>query len=41
VNRIMTGGPQITVTAFSELGATSRQTVGTNPSLPDKPPRGA
>ena len=30
----MMGGPQITVTAFSELGATSLHTVGTNPSLP-------
>src|SRR3989339_2027131 len=34
VKRIMIGGPQITVTAFSELGATSLHTVGTNPSLP-------
>ncbi|MDP3098639.1 MAG: helicase-related protein [Syntrophales bacterium] len=34
VKRIMIGGPQITVTAFSELGATSLQTVGTNPSRP-------
>ncbi len=37
VNRIMIGGPQMTVTAFSELGATSLQTVGTNPSRPFQP----
>ncbi len=34
VKRIMIGGPQITTTAFSALGATSLQMVGTTPSLP-------
>jgi len=37
VKRIMMGGPQITVTAFSGLGPTSLQTVGTKPSRPFQP----